>query len=621
MDTLDNTVDIEKFVEQSISQRKDWSISEDTKKEVKEKLMRKHDAMFRWTYLQWEKIKMAETDKGVKQLLDKLPGNLREVYVEIYSQKEPDSFELVVLQRVVRWVMCAPHMLHSTVLLPAICAESQWKDEIDNIINNSDLSETQLESICQHLITRDPYRREWKFPHASVAEYFEERNDPWIRNAPAEVMTFLICRLTKICSDWQLPELNGYRTSEHFWYGREDYTDFSDVRHEFQRYGLTHWYLYSRDISVDNPQAMNMVQALKRFVGEAGPGGPSSQEYQVYCGSIVPYIPRRWGYQSQNRAAEAKPTQDSMFGIVAFGLNRVLTGWWDKDLDKSKVNDGGLDLLAIAAKFGNKDLCNSLLSQGFDINRAVDQTCQSALGAAFWHNEIEFTRFLLQNGADPNRVMDDSSLLCLAARGGVELVRVLLDHGANPNLSCHHRCQCEYPLSAAARFGNLDTVEALVRKEADINPVSLTDICGSPLASAVCAQAFPVVRLLLKYGADVNASLKSGKWGSVLAVAILESRKLNMVKFLIEEAGADPGILTTSPPPDPEGLRKDMYQRGTRHPIMAIAAYLVGEGHVKAHVLKDIGLPEEYIPPDDFRGDYYGWVVLRRTMVRRGILK
>lgn len=59
---------------------------------------------------------------------------------------------------------------------------------------------------------------------------------------------------------------------------------------------------------------------------------------------------------------------------------------------------------------------------------------------------------------------------------------------------------------------------------------------GSHLAAAVSMGQLDCARFLVENGADVNAYLEFGEYGSVLAAAILGKHPvLDMVKFLVEE--------------------------------------------------------------------------------------
>ncbi|KAM5354438.1 hypothetical protein ACJ41O_001087 [Fusarium nematophilum] len=128
IDTTDNRGDIKKFVRQRISKHTAWTISEEMKIKVEETLVEKGNGMFRWTYLQWEVLKKLKSDLAVKQLLLKLPKDLKQAYDQLYEPKL-DSPDGVILQRAVRWVICAREPLDSETLLPAIWSESEMMDE------------------------------------------------------------------------------------------------------------------------------------------------------------------------------------------------------------------------------------------------------------------------------------------------------------------------------------------------------------------------------------------------------------------------------------------------------------------------------------------------------------
>ena len=77
-------------------------------------------------------------------------------------------------------------------------------------------------------------------------------------------------------------------------------------------------------------------------------------------------------------------------------------------------------------------------------------------------------RFLLDQGADPNGVVegDGSPLIAAAAHGKLELVQMLIDHGADVSLAVEGD---ENPLMNAAEQGNLRIVQLLVEKGADVH--------------------------------------------------------------------------------------------------------------------------------------------------------
>ncbi|KAJ3545821.1 hypothetical protein NM208_g2322 [Fusarium decemcellulare] len=529
--TSDNRSDIEKFVVENMAKHAvNWEgITEETKQLVKETLVKKSDGMFRWTYLQWEQLKVCNYNGAVRQRLERLPKTLSGAYDEIYNRYDPEDSERVMLQRTVRWVLCARKPLDSCTLLSAIRLESEKMDGA-RAFDRSDLTEQTLESVCSHLVVKDSELDVWKFPHASVAEYFGNKKEPWIESAQAEVAEFLISCLMDCCSAWPPPEIRDSQLSEwEFWRQEVDPNKPLDARHPLQGYIEDSWFRHIMTMSDQDTDTADVAQTLKRFLGEEGPQQPS-REYRVFCDVMLRHLNSSGNYRNC-----ITPADNSTFGVVAFGLHRALAGWWDLDLDRSLVNSYGQDLLAIAAQFGHIDLCEDLLARGFDVNKHVQWTRQSALGAAIDGECIEVARLFLKKGADPNRVLQDDSLLCSAVAKGDEYVQALLEAGADPNI----KCDCPYgsALATAAMWDHAGAVRTLIQKGAAVNPDSLGGPYGSPLAAVAYCGILKSVRLLIEHGADANACLKSGDFGSPLVAAIV-GRKLDCARLLIEH-GAD----------------------------------------------------------------------------------
>lgn len=114
-----------------------------------------------------------------------------------------------MLQRAIRWVLCAKRPLETARLLAAKEAESNRLDQ-GAAFHNSDLTELTLEWVCQDLLVRD-YSGEWSFPHASVAEYFVLKGEQWIENAKSYIAIslthFLIDPCAALGSVWPPPEV------------------------------------------------------------------------------------------------------------------------------------------------------------------------------------------------------------------------------------------------------------------------------------------------------------------------------------------------------------------------------------------------------------------------------
>ncbi|KAK2013437.1 hypothetical protein LZ32DRAFT_676202 [Colletotrichum eremochloae] len=606
--TNDNHGDIKTFVDTEVDNFTTNWMSE-TKQLVKNVLVEKSDGMFRWTYLQWEQLKEVKTNGSVKQRLGKLPTTLTDAYDEIYSHHEPESVDRVMLQRAVRWVMCAREPLDSCTLLSAIRVESE-KTDGEKALDKSDLTVKTLEDVCRHLIVRDPGLGVWKFPHASVAEHFAAKNEPWVKDAQAEVTIVLINCMIDCCSvyssvwppsdvskdDWEA-------LSNWFRARMADPDQTLDPRHPLQVYTRENWLKHIHNLLEQDDRIEDVVLALKRFLGEEGPQ-QSSNEYQVFCNCIMAYSMSMWETNS-NIYRWVKPVTDFVFGVVAFGFHRLLPGWWDREVDlPSLLSDEGLDLLQIATYFGHYDLCQFLIGRGCNVNRLVEHKYskdQTSLWISVERRQIRIMELLLDNGANMACAVRGQTILCLAAKKNSEYCTALLEKGLNPNMSCGRRCLWGCALSSAATYGNLSAMRALLGKQADINLETLNDHYGNPLATAVFGNRLDSARFLLEKGADANAHLKS-EYGSVLAAAILgPCPSLDMIKFLVEEAKADPDQLAFKI--DRNTRLKWRYKYRKRE--MDVAAYLFLEVHIEAEVLISLGVPPKDLPQDTLADSEY----------------
>ncbi|GFP59166.1 ankyrin repeat family A protein 2 [Trichoderma asperellum] len=311
-------------------------------------------------------------------------------------------------------------------------------------------------------------------------------------------------------------------------------------------------------------EATDLSEILERFLGVKGPQQSSSLQYQAWCRhmDIIDDLGYNFDYEQ-----DLQPSEKSIFGICVLGLHKFLKGWWDKDIDVSQVNDCKLDLLAIAASYGHDELCSELISRGSDIHKGLDSEFGSALMEAIRSSQIKTVKLLLDKGANPNLVRGGHSPLCLAISWAKDLLEPLLEAGADPNMACSD-CWEGCALGTAASY-------------------------GSPLGRAVFEGSLKCVKLFVENGADVNAHL-GGNYGSVLAAAIFGRGKgIEMVKYLIEEAGVNPTILSSSPPRSPyigNYLSTDRKKR---------AEFLINRGHVQESVLLDIGVPKEDLPKED----------------------
>jgi ankyrin repeat protein len=237
-------------------------------------------------------------------------------------------------------------------------------------------------------------------------------------------------------------------------------------------------------------------------------------------------------------------------------------------------------LLHEAIRNGHPEVVAVLLEQGADPNRK-DHSGQTPLMLAAESGDRKSLRHLLAAGADPSATHDSGSALARAVDvGDIDTVRLLLSAGADPALQTRSGKSLLYTavekdlhqiaalLKSAGAVEGKQTAEtgrsadelyrALTR--GDIHtlrqllelgvPPDERDAEGRTLLARVCSKgyaslkpmpAFPVARLLVDSGADVNASDRRGRTPLINAAG---SGALDLAALLVS-SGAEVDAATT----------------------------------------------------------------------------
>ncbi|XP_053593899.1 putative ankyrin repeat protein RF_0381 [Microplitis demolitor] len=221
----------------------------------------------------------------------------------------------------------------------------------------------------------------------------------------------------------------------------------------------------------------------------------------------------------------------------------------------------GYTFLHLAAESGNKEILSLLLCDGANVNSKainsltplhlaaekkhlrivellldygafIDCTDTSALryGSTPLHFAVEngyakIVEFLVKKGANVNvKPRGNDTLLFMAAKiGHLAIVQYFLKHGAHINGTCVDEGKTGYtPLHIACKNNHKDVVEQLRSEGADSNLIAKDNLTN---------KREEIVKLLIIYGADVNAKDRIGK--PVLFYAI-ENYNLKIVKLLVK---------------------------------------------------------------------------------------
>ncbi|KAL2865546.1 ankyrin repeat domain-containing protein [Aspergillus lucknowensis] len=155
------------------------------------------------------------------------------------------------------------------------------------------------------------------------------------------------------------------------------------------------------------------------------------------------------------------------------------------------------------------------------------------LGTFAYSDKIEWVKFCLEHGADPNEnLIGDGlrALACAASTGNIEMVDLMLQHGA--------RLKGSYALVAAAMDGHLEMVKHLLSIGADIDEIGIEgpagdegyEFMGSPLHHAATKGYTEMAIFLIDAEANIHLKDLMGRTAEDLALEKNHTEILNTLR-------------------------------------------------------------------------------------------
>jgi ankyrin repeat protein len=214
------------------------------------------------------------------------------------------------------------------------------------------------------------------------------------------------------------------------------------------------------------------------------------------------------------------------------------------------LNERPLDLqLQQACTTDKVDRVGHLLDEGASID-STDAVGDTPLIFAAMNDQKAVVDLLLARGAKID-VQDSKSCTALdyaCAINSHDIAMELVDKGANCNLF-DQSGQRVWPMTAAARYGDIALLSALIDHKGDINRAS---VWGTPLASALFADEWDAFNFRISKGADPNIPDSYQGWGRTpLISAARRSGGDNPQDALVEvqallKVHANPNLMTKS---------------------------------------------------------------------------
>ena len=201
----------------------------------------------------------------------------------------------------------------------------------------------------------------------------------------------------------------------------------------------------------------------------------------------------------------------------------------------------GLSLIYLAAAEGwSKEILQTIIDHGHDVN-TIDKDCRTALMLAYWKENVEAIRFLLNAGADPN-IANAVGATCIhhAVFGGCnkETLQIIIEYGANVNAIDKNS---RTALMLACQKGNVEAINVLLNAGADIN---IRNANGSAciLFAVVGGCHKETLQAIIDHGADINATNEDSRTALMIACVRGDVEAIHVLL----NAGADSTITDTN---------------------------------------------------------------------------
>ncbi|KAL6694436.1 hypothetical protein J3F84DRAFT_376833 [Trichoderma pleuroticola] len=526
--------DIEKFLHETLYSQSFFSRRKaEIQEMIQETFKSRNGGMFRWVYLQVQSLRKCISDDAVKTWASTVPDDLMAAYDQLWEniRKQHNKDDVALAERAVKWVLCAFWPLESDILLEAI----RYSLEGDVLVQKEKRSEEDILSLCQDLLTIDAERRIWTLPHASVAEYFESRNTT-LENCDLFASLTSLNFLMRF--EFQSPRINPERFRLNTF---EEYISHTWPEH-VQRYDR--WLGSMGGADPDQ----TLVTTLKHFLGSAEESG------DYYRGWLKKFEGR---YEKR----ELMPESMTLFVMCRYGFYYVLRDWWEEGKINGEMALKGnneyprRNSVALAARGVCLPICRYLVGVIGRNNRLAEGhwlTMQEAIKGG--HQDI--VSFLVKEAnVNVNFCYGQESAVQYATRArDTDMLQWFVDQGW-VDVNREGGEWCGNALIAAAGSCSVKSAEILLKAGADVNAAVECGHYGSALVAAADSwwgtDYIKIIQLLLSHGADPNLPVKCGRYGSALEAAVVHAFRLyhdqqeenTRALEILLQAGADPAII------------------------------------------------------------------------------
>ena len=486
---------------------------------IEAEIKKKANGIFMWVVLVVELLnkaifKVRGKKKAMQDALEKIPGELEEVFRVMFNEDDGDMAETVLM---LQWVLFTQRPLTPVELYAAVEAGDTglWSQSSD--IDHDSIQQS-IEHLSKGLIEiRSGVGATVQFIHLSVNDFLlrNKRLQTLDQALEPDPVTTSHRRLWACC--WShIRQVSSTGTKEAYKELLRNYP--------FLRYAADHILDHAEKI-LDEGAVRQASVTIEKWLRD----GSSWFEWWKNFLSAT-RAPVEHAYLADNMDAGLLYML-SLRGYKSL-VKCMLAEDSEEGVEVAEVNaQGGQygNALQAASARGELRIVELLLKAGADVN-AQGGEYGNALQAASARGKQQIVELLLKTGADVNAQGSyGNALQAASAEGEQQIAELLLKAGVDVD------AQGSYgnALHAASLQGEQQIVELLLKAGADVNAQG--GEYGNALQAASVQGEQQIIELLLKAGADVNA--QGGEYGNALQAASLGGKQ-QIVELLLK-AGAD----------------------------------------------------------------------------------
>ncbi|KIJ63611.1 hypothetical protein HYDPIDRAFT_29402 [Hydnomerulius pinastri MD-312] len=504
-------------------------LRQDLKEEIRDRLMKKADGMFRWVQCQLDRLNDCRSAGDIREVLDTLPSTLYETYERIIRAIDRKEFDSRIARRALMWLVTALEPLPLSQLAEALAIDPS-KLMLDPDI--APMRATDILVICGSLVSFEEQLGTVSLSHYSVKEYLTSScatgtgyfvHHPSASLECASISIQYLILLNKGPDDLDLAPISFF-----------DYAVISGFRHlvhciaEENELLLRLLFALQDQISSHRSQYQARLEHVLRVV----PTHNFDLTWLVDAPQLALYVVIRFGHLSlvqhylDHRPVQATEADNPLVYAACFGEVLRVRMLLDAGLD---VNMVGLHhvawkpqyLLPLEAAVTNpknehqEELIRLLLARGSFVPR--DIICTTLRPPLYGLCQPSVIRILLDHGADARYPGVDGntplhSLLLFprfihspepSSHDCLEVARLLVEGGCDPTAPNNLGCS---PLQFAIRYGHESVVLWLVERGVQLPSNAILDAAGG------FSHSPKILHLLLRHGvaADVRDEQGNG---------------------------------------------------------------------------------------------------------------